>query len=320
MNPTREEIEDAAKVVYAHLSPTPEISWPLLCERTGCEVWVKHENHTPIGSFKVRGGLVFMETLKRDKREVAGVISATRGNHGQSIGFAAGRFAIAAVIVVPFGNNPEKNAAMRALGVELVEHGRDFDEASGFATQLAGQRDLYRVPSYDPRLVRGVATYSLELLRAVPDLDTVYVSIGLGSGICGMIAARDALNAKTRIVGVVADEAPAYAKSFKAKRVVETGSADTLADGMAVRVPDRGALETILGGVEDVVSLSEDAILDAMAHYFTDTHNVAEGAGAAPLAALLAERGRMAGKRVGLVLSGGNADKATFRRALERAG
>ncbi|MDP6883900.1 MAG: threonine dehydratase, partial [Rhodospirillales bacterium] len=287
MKATLDDIEKAAEVVYAHMAPTPQINWPLLGRRSGAEVWVKHENHTPIGAFKVRGGLVFMDWLRRDHPDVAGVITATRGNHGQSIAFAAKRVGVTATVVVPRGNNPEKNAAMEALGAELIEHGRDFDAASGHAAELAEARGLFRLPSVAAPLVRGVATYALEFLRAVPDLDTVYVPIGLGSGICGMISARDGLGLKTRVVGVVAEEAAAYARSFAAGKVVETDSADTLADGMAVRVPNAEALALIMAGVDDVISLSEDAILDAMGHYFTDTHNLAEGAGAAPLAALL---------------------------------
>ncbi len=318
MKATLKEIEKAAEIVYAHMPPTPQINWPLLSRRTGADVWVKHENHTPIGAFKVRGGLVLMDWLRRAHPDVAGVITATRGNHGQSIAFAAKRLGVTATIVVPHGNNPEKNAAMKALGAELVEHGRDFDVASEHAAELADARGLYRLPAFDAPLVSGVGTYSLEFLRAVPDLHTVYVPIGLGSGICGMISARDSLGLKTRIIGVVAEEAAAYAKSFLAKKVVETESAGTLADGMAVRVPNADSLAIIVAGAEDVMSLSEDAILDAMGHFFTDTHNLAEGAGAAPLAALLRDRQGMAGRKVGLVLSGGNVDKTLFARVLER--
>ena len=318
MKATLKDIEKAAQVVYAHMSPTPQINWPLLGRRSGADVWVKHENHTPIGAFKVRGGLVLMDWLRRAHADVTGVVTATRGNHGQSIAFAATRFGVRPTVVVPHGNNPEKNAAMEALGAELVEHGHDFDAASDHAAELAEARGLYRLPAFGAPLVSGVATYAIEFLRAIPDLHTVYVPIGLGSGICGMISARDALGLKTRVIGVVADEAAAYARSFAAGKVVETDSADTLADGMAVRMPNGDSLAIIMAGAEDVVSLSEDAIVDAMGHYFTDTHNLAEGAGAAPLAALLRDRQVMAGKKVGLALSGGNADKALFRRALER--
>ena len=231
-----QDVEDAAAIVYAAMPPTPQYAWPLLAGRTGCEVWVKHENHTPTGAFKVRGGLVYMDRLKRDGREVAGVISATRGNHGQSIALAAARAGIAATIVVPEGNSVEKNAAMRAFGAELVEAGHDFDAARETAMQLAGERGLSMVPSFHRDLVCGVATYALELFRAAPLLDTVYVPIGLGSGICGTIAMRDALGLSTKVVGVVSTEAPAYALSFAAGKVVPTNSADTMADGAQAAV------------------------------------------------------------------------------------
>lgn len=314
--PSLVDLENAAAVVYRHLPPTPQISWPLLCRRAGCEVWVKHENHTPIGAFKVRGGLVYLDGLRREQPDVTGVISATRGNHGQSVAFAAGKTGLKAVIVVPHGNNPEKNAAMVALGAELVEYGADFQEAYEYTGTLAAERGLHMIRAFHPWLVQGVATYSLEFLRAVPDLDTVYVPIGQGSGICGLIAARDALELNTKIVGVVSANAAAYALSFEAGQAVSTNSADTLADGVACRVPDPAALAIILRGAERVVTVTDDAILAAMGYFFTDTHNLAEGAGAAPLAALLAEKDRMAGKRVGLILSGGNVDKTLFREVL----
>jgi threonine dehydratase len=314
---TLDELEAAARVVHARVAPTPQIHWPLLSRRAGCEVWVKHENHTPIGAFKVRGGLTFMADLKRQHPNVPGVITATRGNHGQSVGFAARALGIPATIMVPFGNNPEKNAAMRAFGVELVEHGHDFQAAYEETARQAEVRGLHIIPPFHPMLVRGVATYSLEFLRAHPDLHTVYVPIGMGSGVSGMITARDVLGLETRVVGVVAENAPAYALSFKEGRAVSTNSADTLADGVACRVPDENALAVIVGGAERVVTVSEDAILAAMGHYLTDTHNMAEGAGATPLAALLEERAMMAGKKVGLVLSGGNTDRVLLRRVLE---
>lgn len=311
-----QDVEDAAAIVYAAMPPTPQYAWPLLAGRTGCEVWVKHENHTPTGAFKVRGGLVYMDRLKRDRREVAGVISATRGNHGQSIALAAARAGIAATIVVPEGNSVEKNAAMRAFGAELVEAGHDFDAARETAMRLAGERGLSMVPSFHRDLVCGVATYALELFRAAPLLDTVYVPIGLGSGICGTIAVRDALGLSTKVVGVVSTEAPAYALSFAAGKVVATNSADTMADGMAVRGPDAAALEIILKGADRIVEVSDAEIATAMRAYYEDTHQLTEGAGAAALAALMQERERMAGKRVGLILSGGNIDRPLYLRAL----
>lgn len=311
-----QDVEDAAAIVYAAMPPTPQYAWPLLARRAGCEVWVKHENHTPTGAFKVRGGLVYMARLKRDQPAVAGVISATRGNHGQSIALAAAKAGIAATIVVPEGNSVEKNAAMRAFGAELVEAGHDFDSARETAMRLAGERGLSMVPSFHRDLVCGVATYALELFRAAPPLDTVYVPIGLGSGICGVIAVRDALGLSTKVVGVVSTEAPAYALSFAAGKVVATNSANTMADGMAVRGPDAEALKVILKGADRIVKVSDAEIALAMRAYYEDTHQLTEGAGAASLAALMQEGALMAGKRVGLVLSGGNIDRPLYLRAL----
>lgn len=311
-----DEIESAAAIVQGAMPPTAQYAWPLLARRTGCETWVKHENHTPTGAFKVRGGLVFMDRLKRRSPGAGGVISATRGNHGQSIALAAARNGIAATIVVPYGNSVEKNAAMRAFGAELVEAGHDFDAAKDAAMKLAGERGLVMVPSFHRDLVAGVASYALELFRAAPPLDTVYVPIGLGSGICGTIAARDALGLKTKVVGVVSTEAPAYALSFTAGKVVATNSADTMADGMAVRGPDAEALEVILKGADRIVQVSDAEIGVAMRAYYEDTHQLTEGAGAAALAALLQERGRVAGQRVGLILSGGNIDRPVYLRVL----
>ncbi len=311
-----QDVEDAAAIVHAAMPATPQYAWPLLARRTGAEVWVKHENHTPTGAFKVRGGLVYMDRLKREQPGIAGVVSATRGNHGQSIALAAGRVGIAATIVVPLGNSVEKNAAMRAFGAELVEEGHDFDAARVTAMRLAGERGLSMVPSFHRDLVRGVATYALEFFRATPALDTVYVPIGLGSGICGVIAVRDILGLSTRVVGVVSTEAPAYALSFAAGKVVATNSADTMADGMAVRGPDAEALAMICTGAERIVQVNDAEIAIAMRAYYEDTHQLTEGAGAASLAALMQERDRQAGKRIGLILSGGNIDRPLYLRAL----
>ena len=313
---TLDELEAAAREVHAHVAPTPQIHWPLLSRRAGCEVWVKHENHTPIGAFKVRGGLTFMAALKRERPDVPGVITATRGNHGQSVGFAARALGIPATVIVPFGNNPEKNAAMRAFGVELVEHGHDFQAAYEETGHQAEARGLHIIPPFHPMLVRGVATYSLEFLRAHPDLHTVYVPIGMGSGISGMITARDALGLETRIVGVVADNAPAYALSFKEGGAVSTNSADTLADGVACRVPAADAVPIICEHAARVITVSEDEIRAAIRLYFSATHNLVEGAGAAALAALMQERAAMAGRTVGVVLSGGNIDRALYQDIL----
>ena len=310
------DLDAAAALVYEVMQPTPAIAWPLLAERTQVEVFVKHENHTPVGAFKIRGGLAYMAALKRREPRAVGVVAATRGNHGQSVALAARRNGLAAVIVVPHGNSREKNAAMRALGAELIEHGHDFQAAYEFAGGLARERGLHAMPSYAPELVQGVASYGLELFRRVPDIDAVYVPIGLGSGICGTIAARDALGLKTRVIGVCAETAPAYALSFAAGKPVSTNSADTVADGMACRVPVPEALAFIARGAERIVTVSDGEITAAMRHLFTDTHNVAEGAGAAALAALLKERERMRGKRVAIVLSGGNVDREVYSEAL----
>ena len=313
---TLEELERAAAEIHAVMPPTPQIRWPLLERRSGTEAWVKHENHTPVGAFKIRGGNLYMAALRRREPDLAGVIAATRGNHGQSVAFSARRAGLHPVIVVPQGNGREKNAAMQALGAELIEHGHDFQAAFEHAERLAEERRLHFVRSFGPVLVQGVATYALELFRAVAELDAVYVPIGLGSGICGTIAARDALGLSTEVIGVAASGAPAYALSFEAGHPVATDSADTIADGMACRVPVPDALDIIGRGAARVVTVEDAEIRTAMRHYFTDTHNVAEGAGAAPLAALLQERGRMRGKRVALILSGGNVDRALFAEVL----
>jgi threonine dehydratase len=307
------ELERAHRIVGTAMPPTPAHAWPLLAQRLGAEVVVKHENHTPIGAFKVRGGLVYAERLKRERPGVAGLISATRGNHGQSLAFAAGRHGVPAVIYVPRGNSVEKNRAMRAFGAELVEHGEDFQAAREEAGRRAQFAGLHMVPSFHPDLVLGVATYALELFRATPDLDTLYVPIGQGSGICGCIMARDLLGLKTEIVGVQSTEAPSYALSFASGRLVTTETSNTRADGMATRIPDPEALALIRQGASRIVQVSDDEIAHAIRAYWTDTHNLAEGAGAAALAAALQEKARLAGKRVGLILSGGNIDFDLFR-------
>jgi threonine dehydratase len=316
MNAALEALDAAAALVRRVVPPTPQYPWPLLCRRLGAEVWVKHENHTPIGAFKLRGGLVYLDALKRAEPHVCGIVTATRGNHGQSIAFAASQLGLAATIVVPHGNSVEKNLAMAALGATLIEAGHDFQAAYEHAVGLAERDGLHLVRSFDPALVCGVASYSLELLRAVDRLDTVYVPIGLGSGIGGMIAARDALGLKTEIVGVVAANAPAYALSFAAGAPISTNSADTVADGLACRVPDPQALETIRRGAARIVTIAEGEIREAMRILFTDTHNVAEGAGAAALAGALQERDRNAGKRIAVVQTGGNVDRALFAEIL----
>jgi threonine dehydratase len=313
---TREDIEHAARQVYQVMPATAQYRWPLLAERLGCTVWVKHENHTPTGAFKVRGGITFMHWLRREHPNVKGIVSATRGNHGQSLALAAQAVGLKALIVVPQGNSLEKNNAMRGFGGEVVEYGRDFDEAREEAARLALEHGLYLVPPFHTELVKGVATYALELFSAAPDLHTVYVPIGCGSGICGVIAARDALGLDTQVVGVVSTEAAAAKLSFEAKTICETASANTFADGLAVRKPIAEAFDIYGAGATRIVAVSEDEIAEAMRVYYTDTHNLAEGAGAAALAALIQERERMQGKKVGVILSGGNIDRSVYARVI----
>jgi threonine dehydratase len=311
-----ETLEEAAALVRRVVPPTPQYCWPLLSRRVGAELWVKHENHTPTGAFKIRGGLVYLDWVRRSQPGIRGVVTATTGNHGQSIALAATRLGLAATIVVPHGNSVEKNRAMEAFGARLVEAGHDFQAAFEHATELASSERLHFVRSYDPLLVRGVASYALELFRAVPDLDVVYVPIGLGSGISGVTAARDALRLRAEIVGVVAEGAPTYALSFAAGRPVSTNSVATMAGGLAVRVPDPEAFDIIHRGAARIVTVSEAEMRRAMRILFSDTHNVAEGAGAAALAAALQERDRLAGKQVAVIQSGGNVDRPLFAQAL----
>src|SRR5229473_3073167 len=308
------QLERAHEIVGAAMPPTPAYAWPLLSERLGATVIVKHENHTPIGAFKVRGGLIYVDRLKRERPHIAGLISATRGNHGQSLAFAASRYRVPVTIYVPSGNSVEKNRAMRAFGADLVEHGEDFQSAREEAERRAKSTGFELVPSFHPDLVMGVATYALELLRKVPDLDVLYVPIGQGSGICGCILARDLLGLTTEIVGVQSTEAPSYALSFVSGTVATTESSHTLADGMATRVPDPDALAIIRKGASHIVQVSDDEIAAAIRAYWTDTHNLSEGAGAAALAAAMQEKPKLRGKRVGLILSGGNIDLDLFHR------
>ncbi|WP_434674238.1 threonine dehydratase [Pseudomonas sp. R1-15] len=309
---TLDEIEQAARQVYQVMPATAQYAWPLLAQRLGCTVWVKHENHTPTGAFKVRGGITFMHWLKREHPQAKGIVTATRGNHGQSLALSASASGLKALIVVPEGNSIEKNNAMRGFGGEVIEYGRDFDEAREEAARLAQAQELFLVPPFHTELVKGVATYALELFKAVPDLDTVYVPIGCGSGICAVIAARDALGLQTQVVGVVSTEATAAKMSFETGEICETASANTFADGLAVRRPIPEALAIYGAAAARIVAVSDQEIAEAMRVYYTDTHNLAEGAGAAALAGLIQERGLMEGKKVGVVLSGGNVDRAVY--------
>ncbi|MFB4370986.1 MULTISPECIES: threonine dehydratase [unclassified Pseudomonas] len=309
-------LRQAVTLIRPSIPATPQFAWPLLAERLGCEVWVKHENHTPTGAFKVRGGLVYVDQLMRREPGISGLISATRGNHGQSMALAARKAGLPIVIVVPEGNAREKNAAMAALGAEVIQHGRDFDAARARAAELAVQRGLHFVPSLHPDLIRGVATYALELFEAAPPLKRIYVPIGLGSGICGVIRTRDLLGLDTEVIGVVSAAADGYAKSFAAGRIICTDSADTIADGMACRMPQPEALEIIRAGAARIVRVDDDEIRQAMRIYHEDTHNLAEGAGAAALAALIQEREINRGERAAVVLSGANVDRAALAAIL----
>jgi threonine dehydratase len=303
-----EELAWAVGVVGRRVPPTPQYVWPLLADYVGAEVWVKHENHTPTGAFKVRGGLVYAERLRAGRPRVNGIVSATRGNHGQSLAFAGRAAGISVTIVVPEGNSPDKNASMRGFGAELIVHGYDFQAAREHASVLGAQRGLETVPSYHPDLVLGVATYARELFDAAGELDAVYVPVGMGSGISGIIGVRDLLRLRTEVIGVVSDQAPATALSVAAGHVVATDTANTFVDGVACRVPDADAIAIICAGAARVLTVSEDQAAEAMRVLFAATHNVAEPAGALALAGLLAERSQAAGQRVAVIQTGGNAD------------
>jgi threonine dehydratase len=313
---TLEQLDRAADLVYRVMASTPQYAWPKLHHRAGCSVWVKHENHTPTGAFKVRGGIVYMDHLTRSQPNIQGVVSATRGNHGQSISFSAARAGIPATLYVPHGNSPDQNSSMASFGARVVEFGQDFDEAKHEAHRLAVAENLHFVPSFHWDLVAGVASYALELFRAVEKLDAVYVGVGMGSGICALITVRDLLGLKTEIIGVSAANAPAAALSFEAGKPVPTATARTFADGIATREPITEVVEIIRRGAARFVQVSEDEMAEAVRAYYDDTHQVAEGAGAAPLAALLQERGRMAHKKVGVILSGGNIERARLLEVL----
>jgi threonine dehydratase len=317
--PSLDEIRTATQVVHMVMPPTPQYTWPLLNARADAEVWVKHENHSPVGAFKLRGATIYMDWLKKSQPSIKGVVAATRGNHGQGVALAAAQLGLTSVIVVPHGNSREKNRAMKALGAELIEYGDDFQAALEHSRFLAEERELHPVPSFHPLLVHGTGTYALEFFQGAPELDAVYVPIGLGSSICGMIAVRNALGLKTKIVGVVAEDAPAYAMSFREKKEIDAAANSRLADGLSCRKPVLEALEVIFTNVEHMVEVNESEIATGMRAYYEDTHNVAEGAAGAGLAAVLKERDAMRGKRVGVVFTGGNVDREVFLAALGTA-
>jgi threonine dehydratase len=311
-----DDLYSARDIVGAVLPPTAQIHWPLLSQRVGAELFVKHENHNPTGSFKVRGGLTYLDRLVRERPQVKQLVSATRGNHGQSLAFASAIHGVPVRIFVPHGNSREKNAAMRAYGAELVEDGTDFEAARQAAMRNASEPGTEMVPSFHRDLVVGVSTYALELFTSVENIDTLYVPIGLGSGISGCILARDLLGLKTSIVGVQAAGAPSYARSFAQGRVVETATANTMADGIATRSPDPEAVRIINAGAARIVEISETEIAGAIRAYWSDTHNLAEGSAAAALAAAIQERAKLAGKRTAVILSGSNIDLATFKKCV----
>lgn len=316
---SNDEFTEASHVVSRHMAPTPQFAWPLLKEAVGAEVWLKHENCTPTGAFKVRGGLVYIDRMVRERPTVNGVVCATRGNHGQSVAFAGRAAGVSVTIVVPHGNSPDKNAAMRGFGAELVEHGVDFQAALEHSVVLAEERGLEAVPSFDRDLCRGVATYAHELFSAAGQLDVVYVPIGLGSGICGLITIRDLLGLDTEIVGVVSELAPATALSFAAGSPVSTDTSATFIDGVATRVPDPTAIEIIVAGAARIVQISEDQCADAVRLLMRCTHHLVEPAGAAALAGLIVDQqnnGRVAGRRLGAIVTGGNMDASILTEIL----
>lgn len=318
-HPSLAELDAAAAIVYRAMPETPQYCWPQLSQALGAEAWIKHENHTPLGAFKTRGGLVYMERLAQREPQLRGVLAATRGNHGQSVAFAASRHGLQVKIFVPFGNSVEKNAAMRSLGAQLIEVGDDFQACREHATQVAQAEGLHMVPSWHPDIVAGVASGYLELLRAQPELDLLLVPIGQGSGICGAIAARNALGVKTRIIGVVSSHAPTYQLSFRAGRAVPAAVSTVIADGLACSHPDAASLAAIYEYADDVLAVTDDEVAHAMRLYYRATHNLAEGAGAAALAAAMQikDSALIKGRKVGLPLTGGNVDAALFRHILQ---
>jgi threonine dehydratase len=316
---TLAQIHEAQTTLYRHMPPTPQYSWPLLNQRLGTEAWIKHENHTPVGAFKLRGALVYIDWLRQSQPDLAGVVAATRGNHGQGVGMAARLMGLKAIIVVPHGNSKEKNRAMLAQGVELIEHGHDFQESLEFARTVAAERGFAMVDSFHERLVMGTATYALEFFKAAPTLDLVYVPIGLGSSICGVSAARNALGLTTEIVGVVASGSPSYSISFSQRKVVEAPSKTMIADGLACRLPNQQAMEAIWENVARIVEVTDAEIAEAMRIYYEDTHNLAEGAGAASLAAAVKEKSENQDKRIGIILTGGNVDRELYSDVLNGA-
>jgi threonine dehydratase len=313
--PTFADICFARQRVYRALRRTPLLRHPLLAQETGLDIVVKHENHNPTGAFKVRGGINLVGSLSPEERR--GVITATTGNHGQSIALASGREGVPCTIVVPRGNNPEKNAAMRALGAELIEFGRDFDEARERVEQLQHERGLRYVHSAnEPLLIAGVGTYALEIFEDEPDVDVILVPIGGGSGACGCAIVRTAIGSRAIVIGVQAARADAFARSWRGETRVVGEKADTFAEGMATRVTFDLTFDILKRGLDDIVTLTEEELAEGVRLALRTTHNLAEGAGAASLIAAVKLRGQLAGKRVVCVMSGGNIDRATLYRVI----
>ena len=319
MLPSPAQIHEAQSVIYRFMIPTPQFTWPLINQRLGTEVWIKHENHTQVGAFKLRGALVYLDWLKKTEPGLAGVVAATRGNHGQGVATAAHLLGLEAVIVVPHGNSKEKNRAMISQGAELIEHGHDFQASLEYARILAAERGLAMVDSFHERLVMGTATYALEFFQSAPLLDRIYVPIGLGSSISGVSAARNALGLKTEIIGVVSSASPSYALSFTQRKIVPAPAQTLIADGLACRVPAPAAMEVIWENVARILEVSDGEIAEAMRIYYQDTHNIAEGAGAATLAAAIKETHQNKEKRIGLVLTGANVDMDVYEKVLSGA-
>lgn len=319
MLPSLDQIHEAQKLIYKSMAPTPQYTWPLINQRLGAEAWIKHENHTSVGAFKLRGAIVYATWLRQLQPSLTGVVAATRGNFGQGVAMAARLLGLKSIIVVPNGNSVEKNRAMIAQGAELIQQGDDFQASLEFARSFAAERGFAIVESFHEQLVWGTATYALELFESAPPLDRIYVPIGMGSSICGVAAARNALKLQTEIIGVTSDACPAYALSFSERKLVEAPARTLIADGLACRTPSMSALEIIWANVTRIVEVSDEEIAEAMGIYYQDTHNLAEGAGAASLAAALKEQSALHGKRVGIVLSGGNVDREIFIAAITGA-
>jgi len=307
-----DELHQAKELIHTVMPATPAYNWPQINSNTGCNVWVKHENHTPTTAFKVRGGIYLLDKLSRSKNKPPGIISATRGNHGQSLSFSGASKGIPVVIVAPECNSADQNRAIKSFGAKLILHGVDFEASRQYSHKLQEENGYFHVPPFCRDLVIGVATYALEFMSAVKDLDTIYVPVGMGSGICGLIKTRDLLGLKTKIVGVVAEGAPTFYQSFQAGHIIPTSEANTIADGVATSSPMEEGFEIIKHGAERIVKVSDQQIAEAMYQYYKFTHNLAEGAGATALAALNKEKQLMAGKKVGVILTGGNIDFKRF--------